>query len=392
MNIFKILPFFFIVSSVYGQNFSSVCQGSDSSNWTDCYGRLVNSNYDYIGSFFNGKKHGYGEMLIKHTKFNGDKYLGEWKEDDFNGQGTYQHASGNKVIGFWKNSNLNGSAIKYDSNGKIIQSGIYKDHLLISSKFVDSNVFNRISSTKVAIIFSKLQTTILKCQGNDMKLWDNCFGEYPVNEDSTKNLDSNKLGVIYYYGEFKNGLLNGEGVTSYWKNKYVGQFKNGLRHGQGIQYDIYGNIEESGIFEENRLSKSQTINPQIFSRLDPSKTKPTPSPPGDWYMIPEYFERGVSDKFSNNIDLNKVPPKFCKTGNGPSEYIKSLIELQYNYSIETLDQTDGKPIDVIVNNIDKNTSTRWVRGKKTCQILYHRALNKSESIKNNKLKEADKFK
>jgi hypothetical protein len=383
MNIFKILPLFFIVSSVYGQNFSSVCQGSDSSNWTDCYGRLVNSNYDYIGSFFNGKKHGYGEMLIKHTKFNGDKYLGEWKEDDFNGQGTYQHASGNKDIGFWKKSNLNGLAIKYDSNGKIIQSGIYKDHLLISSKFVDSNVFNRISSTKVAIIFSKLHATILACQGNDMKLWDNCFGEYPTKEVLKTIRESDKLTTIYYYGEFKNGVLNGEGVSSLGKSKYVGQFKNGLRHGQGIQYDYDGTIDKSGIFEKEQLIKSQIINPQIFSRLDPSKTQPAP-PPGDWFPVPYNLERAISIEFPESIT--------CKPTEGPSSYIKALIGLDRKYSVQTLSQIDGKPTDVVVTNIDKNITLRWVRGAKTCQALIDRELKRVDSIKAEKLKEADKFK
>jgi hypothetical protein len=36
------------------------------------------------------------------TFANGDKYVGEWKDDKQHGQGTYTFADGGKLVGEWK--------------------------------------------------------------------------------------------------------------------------------------------------------------------------------------------------------------------------------------------------------------------------------------------------
>ena len=42
---------------------------------------------------------------------NGDKYVGEWKDDKKHGQGTYTHASGEKYVGEYKDNKKHGQGI-----------------------------------------------------------------------------------------------------------------------------------------------------------------------------------------------------------------------------------------------------------------------------------------
>jgi hypothetical protein len=38
------------------------------------------------------------------TYSNGNKYVGKWKENDFNGKGTMTYANGDKFVGIWKDN------------------------------------------------------------------------------------------------------------------------------------------------------------------------------------------------------------------------------------------------------------------------------------------------
>jgi len=43
----------------------------------------------------------------------GGKYVGEWKDGNKNGKGTYTYASGSKYVGEWKDGKRNGEGINY---------------------------------------------------------------------------------------------------------------------------------------------------------------------------------------------------------------------------------------------------------------------------------------
>ena len=57
----------------------------------------------------------------------GDKYVGEWKDDKRHGLGTFTFADGSKDVGEFKNELLNGHAIQYNADGSIDREGIFKD-------------------------------------------------------------------------------------------------------------------------------------------------------------------------------------------------------------------------------------------------------------------------
>ncbi len=94
----------------------------------------------YVGEFKDGKFNGQGTF----TFADGNKYVGEFKDGKYNGQGTYTFANGNKYVGEFKDSKYNGQGITFLANGKVDRSGIWKDGVLVQSKFIDVATFTRI--------------------------------------------------------------------------------------------------------------------------------------------------------------------------------------------------------------------------------------------------------
>ena len=75
----------------------------------------------------------------------GNKYVGEWRDNESNGQGTLAWANGNKYVGEHKDGKRNGPGIFYLANGSISQSGVWSDGKLVKSQYVDPNSFTRIA-------------------------------------------------------------------------------------------------------------------------------------------------------------------------------------------------------------------------------------------------------
>ena len=99
----------------------------------------------YVGKFNDEKYNGQGT----YTTADGNKYVGEFKDDKLSGQGTYTFANGRKEIGEFSEDKLNGKAIIYSENGLFLESGIYKDDVLIESQYIDPNSFSRIAKSPV---------------------------------------------------------------------------------------------------------------------------------------------------------------------------------------------------------------------------------------------------
>ena len=85
------------------------CEGNDYKKWRNCSGTLKNEDgHIYTGSFDNnGKRFGYSE--IKY--YDGDYYLGYYKNDLKHGIGIYKHHYGLKYSGEFKNNLSHGQGI-----------------------------------------------------------------------------------------------------------------------------------------------------------------------------------------------------------------------------------------------------------------------------------------
>ena len=67
--------------------------------------------------------HGYGTYTYASGKWAGQKYVGEWKNDNKDGNGTYTWASGSKYVGEYKNGSRHGQGTHTRANGTIVHSG-----------------------------------------------------------------------------------------------------------------------------------------------------------------------------------------------------------------------------------------------------------------------------
>ena len=184
-----------------------------------------------------------------YTFADDDKYVGEWKDDKYNGQGTYTFASGDKYVGEYKNGERNGQGIYTHANGDIY------------------------------------------------------FGEYRNGEKNGQGTYTYVVGEKYV-GEFKDDKYNGQGTYTYadgdkyvgkWKDdnysgqgtytfadgtKEVGEFKDGKLNGYAVQYSFDGSILKEGIWKDDEFQYAQN-NPSSNSDETSSSTLPScPTDPG----------------------------------------------------------------------------------------------------------------
>ncbi len=161
----------------------------------NCFGTYLHFNGDkYVGEYKNNKRHGLGSYYYYADGVNkGDVYTGEYKDNKKHGQGTYTFSTGDKYEGEYK-------------NGKRHGQGTYT---------------------------------------------------YP-NGDK-------------YVGEYKDDKRNGQGTYHYNNGiKDVGEFKNSLLNGFAIRYDKYGNILKSGIWKDDKFlySKKKSSPSNSNSKLE----------------------------------------------------------------------------------------------------------------------------
>ena len=96
----------------------------------DCengYGTYEHENGDkYVGEWKNNKHHGLGT----YTWINGNKYVGEWKNGVEDGQGTVTLAKGGKYVGEHKDGVAHGQGTFTYGDGRI-EKGIWKNDRLV---------------------------------------------------------------------------------------------------------------------------------------------------------------------------------------------------------------------------------------------------------------------
>ena len=151
----------------------------------------------YEGQFVNGKFHGQGTYYFVY----GDRYEGQFVDHKYHGQGTYYVANGDRFEGQFVNGIRHGQGIHYSANGDKYEG-----------QFINGNLHG--------------QGTCFYANG------DKYIGQLSMNE---------KHGQGTYY--YANG------------NIYEGQFVNEKKHGHGIIY--YANGTKENVIFDNDILKEQ---------------------------------------------------------------------------------------------------------------------------------------
>ena len=294
-----------MAGTAFGQSNLPACQGSDASKWSNCFGSWTQSGHKYVGEWKDGKFSGQGT----NTWDNGDNYVGDFKDGKRNGQGTASAANGDKYVGEWKDGKAHGQGITYSGNGSIKESGIYKDHVLITSQYIDPNSFTRIvrnnllppSESKLSGEANNQEIEKTQISGEwintdkGCKLWNpipekgetvtwtglckNGFTSgYGTQQWYLNDKVGNKLVGLVKDGKFVDGQIsifypNGEKYFGEWRkekanglgtyifkngNKYEGEFKDYKRHGKGVLTKPDGTRQE-GIWSENKFVRAETF-------------------------------------------------------------------------------------------------------------------------------------
>jgi len=83
----------------------------------------------YVGQFKNNQRNGKGTL----TFANGDKYVGQFKNNEYSGKGTYTYSNGEQYVGEWKDDLKNGKGILTKGGKRFwqIEEGIFKKGYLI---------------------------------------------------------------------------------------------------------------------------------------------------------------------------------------------------------------------------------------------------------------------
>ena len=150
------------------------------------------------------------------TFASGSKYVGEWRNDNRNGQGTYTFADGRVDEGIWENSEF-----------------------LYGKKLTPTNEELSVNTGQ--------DSALPSCPSSGV--WNNCFGSW-TNANGAK-----------YVGEFKAGIYHGQGIyMSANRDEYVGEFKDGIANGLGILPYPDGRIEE-GMFENGKFLYAKKATP-----------------------------------------------------------------------------------------------------------------------------------
>jgi hypothetical protein len=98
------------------------CPTDGGVRWHNCFGTFTVDLGKYVGEWKDDKFDGQGTA----TFADGGKYVGEWKDNKFDGQGTATFADGNKYVGEWKDDKMNGKGT-YTSTDRTIREGIWED-------------------------------------------------------------------------------------------------------------------------------------------------------------------------------------------------------------------------------------------------------------------------
>ena len=209
------------------------------------------THVNYTGDYKGNQYHGQGTLILS----NGDKYKGEWKNNVIEGQGTYIWASGEKYIGGlkkgkrsgfgtniwvngekyigeWKNGKRNGQGTNTDPNGRI-QEGIWKNDKFSYAQKTPNNKFNyalkKTNFDLCNIISSNIGHQILVHKEEVKRRGLDCFALNQQKKNTRQKVKS--LASCPPFPPFHNCF----GIFK-WKtgDKYEGEWKNGNRNGEGV--------------------------------------------------------------------------------------------------------------------------------------------------------------
>jgi hypothetical protein len=203
-------------------NSLALCSKDQKSRYHNCWGTEQIDGDNYVGEFRDDKRNGQGT----YTWANGDKYAGEFKDDMRDGRGTSTFANGDLYVGEFKDNKKNGEGT-FTSAGGNKYMGEFKDDLRHGR--------GTLSSADGSKYVGQFKNNMMDGQGtHQMANGEKYVGEFRYNRRHGHGVLT-YVGGDKYVGEFKDDNRNGQGTLDFADgDTYVGTFKDNKFHGQGI--------------------------------------------------------------------------------------------------------------------------------------------------------------
>ena len=256
-------------------------------SWSDCIGAHTYADGSlYIGEYKDGRRKGLGVWTSKY-KYGKQWFVGQYEEDHYwkEGQGAKIWSDGQKYVGEWKDN-------KYHGQGTFTRT----DGSKYVGEFKDNNYHG--------------QGTYTFADG------DKYVGEYKDNERHGQGAYTSADGGKYV-GEFKDGQMQGQGTYFIGNGeKYVGEFKDDKRHGQGT-YTWPDASKWTGCWKDGKQNGKNKICSSNSSSKQNQKTenpwseleKAFPLKQAGMYMVYAekcadnyWMEKADSETFVNALD------------------------------------------------------------------------------------------
>ena len=202
----------------------------------------------YVGEFKDDKPNGKGT----YTWSDGRKYEGEFKDGIKHGQGTWTSIKGYKFIGEWReNKSWNGK--EYDKKGNIIGKYVNGVKIIEEPVVVVEEKPMVVVEKKPMMVVEKRQTGVL------FRRWENRQWRWFRNGNKKKDRK--------YVGDIRNGGPNGQGTLIFPDgDKYVGKFKDGVYHGQGT-YTFHDGAKYVGEFKDGKVWNGTVYNGNLEYKI-----------------------------------------------------------------------------------------------------------------------------
>ncbi|MDB2423615.1 hypothetical protein N9X05_16885 [Paracoccaceae bacterium] len=293
------------------------------SPWMNCFGTFSWANGDkYVGEFKEDQQHGQGEITFGlESKFVGEKYVGDWKEGKRSGQGIYSYPSGNKYTGGFEDNKRSGEGKYIFANGNIYV-GEWKNgerHGLGTFTFANG----------------------------DKYVGENRNGYFDGKGTFTWVI-GNK-----YVGEHKNDVANGQGTFTFANgSKYVGEFKDDLFNGQGSYTFANGDIKE-GIWKDGdfQYAKELSSEPPNFSQASTECTAPIISESiGDWRSQKAYYYDNSDLGLSIEFKKDQAKLTFFVYNLGISSIKEADVNQQLSQAVSDIQRLDRSDENKTVNS------------------------------------------
>jgi hypothetical protein len=128
------LSFAVLLGSIGSNSALPPCDSS-SSNWNNCLGTYTFANGDkYVGEFKDNKQHGQGTFTWgSGSEWAGRKYVGEYKDNKQHGQGTTTLSDGSKFVGEFKDNKFQGQGTYTHANGTIWE-GVWQNNKFLYAR------------------------------------------------------------------------------------------------------------------------------------------------------------------------------------------------------------------------------------------------------------------